>query len=178
MKRDNQTIFKRIIIAVFIVFVLVLLVLVTGHYLLEGAKVRLLCKTDHQALLEACNELSKQLAQGSLKPGQYEVLIGPAPEVSKFPRPILKLRPRYVYIDNTGYVAVEMTGALDLHFGVRAYPEDFEGRFKGFEYRDKELIPRLWYYDDGYIGHPEYDKRIDRLIQKGKAKQKEKTEHR
>jgi len=170
MKRDSQIILKRIIIAVFIVFVLAVLVFAAGHYVLERMRVRLLCKTDHQALLEACNELSRQVTQGNLKPGRYEVPKSPASEVSKFPRPILELRPRYVYIDDTGYVAVEMTGVLDLHFGVCAYPEDFEARFKRYEYRDKELIPRLWYYDDGYRERSGYDKYIDRLIPKSKAK--------
>ena len=174
MKGNKQITTKRIIITLFVFFVLtLLLIFVAGHCLLEGMKVRLLCKTDHQALLDACNELSKQLAKGDLKAGQYKVFICPDKEVSRFPRPILELRPRYVYIHESGRVLIEMTGAFLLHFGVCAYPEDFKVPFKGFQYGDKELIPRLWYYDDGYIGHREYDKHINRLIQKGKAKQKE-----
>ena len=161
---------KRIVIVLFIVFVLALLIFfVALHYLLEGMKVRLLCKTDHQALLEACNKLSKQVANGDLKPGKYMVLINPDPDVQKFPRPILELRPRYVYLDgNIGLVSIEMTGALEVHFGICAYPEDFKVPFKGFEYGDKELIPGLWYYDDGYRDNPEYDKKIEALIQKVK----------
>jgi hypothetical protein len=170
MKGDKQMSSKRIVIVLFTVFVLALLILfVAGHYLLEGMKVRLLCKTDHQALLEACNDLSKQVASGDLKPGKYMVLINPDPEVSKFPRPILELRPRYVYLDDySGRVLIEMTGALEVHFGVCAYPEDFKASFKGFEYGDKELIPRLWYYDDGYDDNPDYDKRVEALLRKRK----------
>lgn len=164
---------KRIVIVLCIVFVLAPLIFFVGlHYLLDRMKVRLLCKTDHQALLEACNELPKQAAKGNLKPGKYEVLINPDPEVSKFPRPILDLRPRYVYIDenDSGRVLIEMTCALEVHFGVLAYTEDYKAPSKGFEYGDKELIPRLWYYDDGYRDNPEYDKKIDALIQKGKMR--------
>jgi len=169
---------KRIVIVLFIFLVLAFLFFFAAvHYLLDGMKVRLLCKTDHQALLEACNKLSKQVAKGDLKPGKYMVLINPDPEVSKFPRPILELRPKYVYLDdNIGYVLIEMTGVLEIHFGVRAYPEDFKASSKGFKYGDKELIPRLWYYDDGYRDNPEYDKKIEALIQKGKIKKQDKQD--
>jgi hypothetical protein len=45
--------------------------------------------------------------------------------------------------------------------------------YKGFEYRDKELIPGLWYYDEGYSPKPDsaYDKWIETFIQKGKKRQ-------
>jgi len=168
MKVNKRMVLKAVIV-LFIVFVFASLIFVAGRYLLEGIKVRLLCKTDHQALLEACNKLSKQVANRDLKPGKYMVLINPDPEVSKFPRPILELRPRYVYLDDySGRVLIEMTGALEVHFGVCAYPEDFKVPFKGFKYGDKELIPGLWYYDDAYRDNPEYEKIIEALMQKGK----------
>ena len=168
MKADTQMTPKRIIIILFILFVLGLLIFVAGHYLLEGMKVRLLCKTDYQALLEACNELSKQVAKGNLKPGKYKVLISPDPQVSQFARPILELKPSYVYIDeDSGRVLIEMVDGL-IHFGVCAYPEDFEVPFRGFEYGYKELIPRLWYYDYRYRENTQYEKIIDALIQEGK----------
>ena len=44
-------------------------------------RVRLLCETDHQALLEACRELSSRFARGELKPGKYWVRIHRDPEV-------------------------------------------------------------------------------------------------
>ncbi len=162
---------KRIVIVLCIVFVLVFLILFAAvHYLLDRVRVRLLCETDHQALLEACNKLSKQVANGELKPGKYEVFVRPDPEVSKFPREILELRPRYVYIDenDNGRVLIEMTGGFEIHFGVCAYTEDFKAFSKSFEYGDKELISRLWYYDDGYRNNPKFEKRIDEIMHKGK----------
>ena len=131
---------------------------------------RLLCETDHQALLEACRELSRQGAKGDLKPGRYSIRRDPDPDTSQFPQPILDLRPSYVYIDenDSGRVMVEMYGGL-YHFGVEAYTEDYQKPpFAGFKFGDKELIHRLWYYDDGYEENPEYDKVIEALIQKGK----------
>ena len=131
---------------------------------------RLLYETDHQALLKACRELSRQVARGDLKPGRYSIRRGPDPDISQFPQPILDLAPSYVYIDenDSGRVMVEMYGVL-YHFGVEAYTEDYKKpSFVGFKFGDKELIPRLWYYDDGYQEHPEYDKKIEALIQKGK----------
>jgi hypothetical protein len=60
-----------------------------------------------------------------------------------------------------------MHGGMD-HFGVKIYPEDFKKPRDYFEYGDRELLPGLWYYDDGYLNNPEYDKRIDELIEKHK----------
>ena len=167
---------KRIVIVLFIVFVLALLFFAVCRYLLEGTKVHLLCKTDHQALLEACNKLSEQVAKGNLKPGEYGVRIGPDPEVSKFPRPILDLSPSYVYIDenDSGRVLIEMLGGLIGHFGVLAYTEDYKKPYRTYSYGDKELIPGLWYYDDGYRDNPEYEKIIEALTQKGKMKKQDK----
>ena len=64
---------------------------------------------------------------------------------------------------------MEMHGGMD-HFGVRIYPEDFNEPDRYFKYVDRELLPGLWYYDDGYIHNPEYDKRIDTLIEENKKK--------
>jgi hypothetical protein len=171
MKMNKRLPNKRIVIILCIIFVLASLILfAVARYLLDGVRVRLLCDTDHQVLLEACNELSRQVAQGKLKPGKYDILFSSDPEVSKFPREILELRPRYIYIDENDYgrITIEMTGGLDIHFGVYAYTEDFKTPYKSFKYGDKELIPRLWYYDDGYENNPEYDKTIEALIQKRK----------
>jgi hypothetical protein len=133
-------------------------------------RVRLLCEVDHGVLLEACNELSRRAGRGDLKPGRYNVRRDRHPEASRFPQPILDLAPSYVYIDenDSGRVMLEMMGGLD-HFGVEAYTEDYQ-KPSFAEFPDKELIPRLWYYDDGYRGHPEYNKRIEKLMQRGKMK--------
>jgi hypothetical protein len=135
----------------------------------ERMRVRLLCKTDHEVLLEACRELSKRVGRGDLKPGRYNVRRDRHPMASQFPQPILQLAPSYVYIDenDSGRVMMEMLGGLD-HFGVEAYTEDYKKPYPTYQYGDKELIPGLWYYDDGYRGHPEYDKRIEALLQKRK----------
>ncbi len=84
-------------------------------------RVRLLCETDHEALLEACNELSKRAKRGDLRPGEYNIRRDRHPVASRFPQPILDLAPSYVYIDenDSGRVMVEMYGGL-YHFGVEA----------------------------------------------------------
>jgi len=134
----------------------------------EQGQVRLLCQTDHQALLNACRELSRRVAAGEMKPGTYYIRSNPRPEVAGFPHSILDLQPSAVVIDNDGRVEVAMMGGLD-HFGVFAYPEDYkQPPFVGFKLGDRELLPGLWYYDDGYEGNPGYDKKIDGLLQKRK----------
>ncbi len=193
MKQRRKTILEGIVIGVVIAsvisaFSIYMLGEASAYVLIRGLgwfagkdtqqrQVRLLCETDHQALLEACNELSRQAKRGELKPGRYNVRRDRDPQASGFPQPIRALSPSYVYIDenDSGRVMLEMLGGLG-HFGVQAYTEDYKKPpVAGFTFGDRELIPRLWYYDDGYIGHPEYDRRIERLIQEGTAKQKETT---
>jgi hypothetical protein len=130
------------------------------------SRVALLCETDHQVLFESCMELSKRAAQGSLKPGKYLVRGGDrSSEASSFPRAILDLGPSYIHIDenNTGRVMVAMRGGLD-HFGVQAYPDDYKDRFDS-KRGDRELLPGLWYYDDNYKRYPNYDKKVDTMLQ-------------
>lgn len=179
MKGDKRKILKRIVIAVVLAFGIPLAIFLPklhdfafifgGVRYAKRMQVHMLCETDHQALLEACRELSRRAARGELKPGKYRISIDPNPEASRFPKPILDLAPSYLYIDenDTGRVMLEMLGGLG-HFGVEAYVEDYKKPHVGFEYGDRELIPGLWYYDDGYRGHPEYEKRIKALMQKGK----------
>lgn len=180
-KRKNR---KRIVIALLIVlgiaFVLgvplpilvpqpqVVAFILGGLWYAEHARVRLLCETDHQELLEACRELSRRAAKGELKPGDYHVLIEPSPEASTFPQPILDLKPSYVYIYEDGGVRLEMLGGLG-HFGVQAYPKEFNEPYANFRYGDRELIPGLWYYDDAHDDNPNYaKKKIEALLQKRK----------
>lgn len=136
----------------------------------DQMQVRLLCRTDHQALLEACRELLKQVDKGDLKPGKYRIrnAFGKLdPDVSRFPQVILDIEPNYVYIYPIGFVHVEMLGGLG-HFGVNAFSEDFKPPNSYFYYGEKKLIDGLWYCDDGYNDNPEYGKRIDALLQKRK----------
>jgi len=140
----------------------------------QKRRVRLLYKTDHQALLGACRELSRRVSVGDLKPGKYS-LSGSSrrKEVSQFPQPILDLGPIHVFIDYDGRVMLEMAGGLD-HFGVSAYPEDYKKPPHTEKLGDKKLLDGLWYYDDGYQycdspeEYEEYDKQIEALRPKGK----------
>jgi hypothetical protein len=127
---------------------------------------RLLCETDHQALMEACREISRMFTDGELKKYQYQVRNNPDPEISSFPQVILDLEPTYINL-HPGCVTVELCGGLD-HFGVYAYTEDFKPPVRNYYYGGRELVPGLWYYDDGYENNPEYDKTIEALIQKRK----------
>jgi len=180
MKRHKRPVLKVVVIGAVITLVIsVVSIYILGEssdYLLirrlvwfagrdiPHRQVRLLYKTDHQALLEACRELSKRVATGDMKGGSYYLRGSQRlPVVSSFPKPILDLKPNYVYIDenNSGRVMVEMYGGF-AHFGVLAYTEDYR-KPSWAEYGDKELIPGLWYYDDGYMDNPEYDKTVEAL---------------
>lgn len=83
------------------------LLLRAGMFLLvrqaEQGQTLLLCKTNPQALLEACRELSKQVAAGDIAPGTYYVRSRKRPpEVFQFPKLILDLSPRSVAIHKDG----------------------------------------------------------------------------
>ena len=134
---------------------------------------RLLCETDHQTLLElleACREISRMFADGELKKHQYQVRDYPDPDpaISSFPQVILDLEPSYINLIPKGRVTLELCGGFD-HFGVYAFTEDFKPPFSDYHYGDRELVPGLWYYDDGYENNPEYDKTIEAFIQKKKV---------
>jgi hypothetical protein len=133
-------------------------------------QMRLLCETNYQVLLEACRQLSSRVAAGDLKPQQYNIRLKPNPESSRFPQPILDLEPTYVIIGADGIVQIELHGGF-LHYGVIAYPEDYKEPPYSFKYGDRKLIDGLWYYDEGYEGNPEYQKKIEALIEEGKARQ-------
>ena len=182
MKAARRKILRRIVIVAVVVLAVAAVVgYVGGDYLLirgfvffgvrdaQRNRVSLLYETDHQALLNTCRELSAMVSKGELKPGEY-YLHGSErhPAASRFPKPILELAPTYVYIDENDCrrVMVEMHGGFD-HFGVEAYAEDYK-KPSYFEYRDKELIPGLWYYDEGYRENPEYEKVIEALRPGGK----------
>jgi hypothetical protein len=128
-------------------------------------RIRLLCKTDHHALLDACRELSQRAARGELQHKKYFVYAR-GPEVSTFPRAILDLEPSTVTIDETGRVMIAVVGGLGGHFGVVAYPEGFEVSYPSFKCGDRKLIDGLWYYDDKYSQDPRYDKKIDTCIKR------------
>jgi len=123
----------------------------------------LLCKTDHQVLLEASRKLLGSVSKGEVKPGRYVFGRDPLPQpVSDFHTAIRPLAPTYVVLDE-GYLRLELRGGFD-HVGVKAYPADFNEPYPDFTYGRRKLIDGLWYYDDGYIDNPAYDKKIDSII--------------
>ncbi len=114
------------------------LLLRAGMFLLvhhvERGQIRLLCKTDPQALLEACRELSKGVEAGDLTRDTYYFRSRKrAREISQFPKIILDLSPRYVSIDKDGRVVLQLGGGF-ANFGVFAYPEDYRERHRNFVY--------------------------------------------
>ena len=135
----------------------------------QHRRVMLLCDTDHQALLKAGREILSEIPKDRFHPhsdGGIDSGIFSVPEGIQIPQAIKDLKSGYV-VDYDGYLRIEMHGGMD-HFGVKIYPEDFKKPRDYFEYGDRELLPGLWYYDDGYLHNPEYDKRIDELIEKHK----------
>jgi hypothetical protein len=137
----------------------------------QNRRVLLLCNTDHHALLKAGREILSQVPKDRLNPqpdGIRHVGDIGIPKGVEIPQAILDLKPRGCLVSLDGYLTLEMHGGLD-HFGVQIYPEDFmEPEEPGdyFKYGDRELLPGLWYYDEGYhYGPEEYDKRINELIE-------------
>ena len=133
----------------------------------QQRKVRLLSETDHEALLAACRELSREVLAGNLQ-SFYLVRLHPSPELSQLPQIILDLEPLRVVTADCGRVMVELGCALH-HFDVVAYPEDYEEPSPYFEYGDKKIIDGLWYCEDGY--NPKYGKWVEKQLQKGRARQ-------
>ena len=136
----------------------------------QQRRVLLLCKIDHHALLKAGREILSQIPKERLNPrpdgprilGDFGV-----PEEVHIPKAIQDLKLRRCLISYDGYLTLEMEGGMD-HFGIWIYPVDYKPPSRNFKYGDRELLPGLWYYDDGYIDNLEYDKRIDDLIEEHK----------
>ncbi len=125
---------------------------------------QLLYGVDHEALLRACRELSARVQAGSLKPGDYPVSVDRAPEVATFPKFLLDLKPSDIVVRSDGRVTVVMVGGID-HVGVVAFPEGYRIPKRPDSPPDaKELIPGLWYYDDGYREYGEMGKDYDKHL--------------
>jgi hypothetical protein len=145
-------------------------------------RVLLLCETDHQALLKAGREILSQIPKDRLRMnpppdgishlGNFKFVL---PEEIPIPQAIRDIKPYVCLISYDGCLTVEMHGGWDHikremnHFGVNIYPEDFEEPERNFKYGDRELLPGLWYYDEGYLRNPEYDKWIEGLIEEHKG---------
>ena len=133
----------------------------------QHRRVLLLCNTDHQALLNAGREILSQVPKDHLNPQPDRIRhvgeIG-VPKGITIPQAIRDLKPHGCLVNLDGYIVLEMHGGMD-HFGVNIYPENYKEPERNFQYGDRELLPGLWYYDEGYhYGPEEYDKRIDELI--------------
>ncbi len=128
------------------------------------ARIRLLRETDHQALLDACRELSRRSANKELHSA------APWESWPEVPEVIRALRPSLVLIDREGRVNIEL-GNKWWPLGVWAFPEGYEKRCIG--YGDRELVKGLWYYEHGYSKDPDvYDKNIDELLSKNRKLRK------
>ena len=141
----------------------------------QQRRVLLLCETDHQALLKAGREIlsegpvkkriqrrKNETPEGVIRGSGYFFV----PKGVRMPQVIWDLRPHLVAIDYDGYLIIEMHGGID-HFGVRIYPEGVNEPHPLF-HGGRKLLEGLVYYDEGYSVNPEYDKRIEALMQKRK----------
>jgi hypothetical protein len=138
----------------------------------QRRRVLLLCNTDHRTLLMAGREILSQVPKDRLNPrpdGYRHLGDFGVPEGVQIPLAIRDLKPRSCLISYDGYLTLEMHGGMD-HFGVEIYPEDYTAPSGDFKYGNRELLPGLWYYDEGYDHNPEYDKWIDTLIEEHKGK--------
>jgi hypothetical protein len=140
---------------------------------MEERRSLLLYETDHRELLEACRELSGQVAAGRLEPGSYQIKrINPDPESRQFPQLILDLDPLHVDVKKNGLVDIVMSPVV--MYGVVAYPENYGSTpDDSFKYGDRlwgvKLIDGLWYYDEDFQNNPEHMKEVEELLKKRKT---------
>ncbi len=121
-----------------------------------AARARLLCETDHQALLESCRSVAEEL-----EPGVHIWKRLSPEEIARFPQVIRDLRPQSVTFDRQGRVRIEMCATSWHSLGVRVYPEHLSHLIGG----DRRLLEGLWYYDDDYRLDPrDHDRTIDAIL--------------
>ena len=176
------------------VFAIVVISLIVGYVLLRSRlleftfqssskdftqqrRVLLLYQTDHEALLKAGREILSQGPKDTMNYQYYGIIyLGgfPVPRGVRIPKIIRDLKTYDTRINFAGYLFLEMQGGV-TGFGVRIYPEGFKARNRYFSYGNRELLPGLWYYDYGYSHDPEYNKRIDEIMQEGKWEDADKS---
>jgi hypothetical protein len=137
---------------------------VVGSFQDELRQGRLLCRTDHQALLAECRQLHRQLSAENPDIKRQEYIKVSDSELSKFPL-IRRLGGR-VFASLNGAVWIEL-GTTWRHFGVSAATDDLLSRSSpGGSFGNRELVPGLWYYDDAYNRNKNYDQTIDHLLKR------------
>ncbi len=150
----------------------------SAKHVAQQRRVLLLYHTDHEALLKAGREI---LRQGPKDPWNYRPLGPvhidgfPVPGGVRIPKVIRKLRPHATLINFNGFVVLRMEWGV-AGFGVKIYPEGFSRPRRDFRYGNRELLPGLWYFDDRYNNDPEYNRRIDEIIQKGRWEESNKID--
>ena len=150
----------------------------SAEHLAQQRRVLLLYHTDHEELLKAGRQILSQGPKDTMNYRYYGIIyLGgfPVPRGVRIPKVIRKLRTYATRINFTGYLFLEMQGGV-TGFGVRIYPEGFKAPSRYFSYGDRELLPGLWYYDYGYHLNPQYDKRIESIMQNGKWEEPDKTD--
>ena len=171
-RRKVPIYFTITIILITLLFLLYFNPYIFGIYFVRkqnNAQKRLLCETNFKLLLETCRELPKPIPNHGRK---YYTSKNISSDLSDellrdFKNNISNLNPKMVYVDDNGCVSISF-GNTFWHFGVRAYPKDFQGPLPSGVYGDRELIPGLWYYDELYESNPNYGKEIDKLVKKNK----------
>ncbi len=136
----------------------------------QDRRVRLLCETDHEALLAAGREILRLGPKDPMKympRGPIHIDGFPVPRGVPISRVIRKLRPHACLINFNGYVVLQMQEGLKT-FGVKIYPEGFKRPRRYFSPGNRKILPGLWYYDRKYDHDPQYNKKIDEIMQTGK----------
>jgi hypothetical protein len=138
--------------------------------IMENRRSMLLYETDHQLLLKACRELSKQMSEGEIKADsslKLSIIVKHDPNTKQLLQPIIKLGSPYVYVENDGFVVICMWPGVQ--YGVYAIPESYKGSIS--EVIPKwsiKLIDGLWYFDEDYITHPDHKKEVEKLLKERK----------
>lgn len=146
--------------------------------LAQQRRILLLYQTDHEELLKAGRQILSQGPKDTMNYRYYGIIyLGgfPVPRGVRIPKVIRDLRTYATLINFTGYLFLEMEGGV-TGFGVRIYPEGFKAPSRYFNYGNRELLPGLWYYDYGYLLNPQYDKRIESIMQNGKWEEPDKID--